>query len=58
MSGFGTGKRERRRRMTDIPLAGGLTADGDAMLILATAYLLYRQNADMALILALLSVML
>ncbi len=44
--------------MSDIPLPGGISADGDTVLILALAWLLYRQGADMTLILALLSVLL
>lgn len=37
---------------------GGLLADSDTLLILGLAYILYRQNADKALILALLSIVL
>ena len=44
--------------MSDIGLPGGFNADGDMLLILALAYLLYRQNADKTLILALLSIIL
>jgi hypothetical protein len=44
--------------MNDIPLPGGSAVDGDTALLLALAWLLYRQGADMTLILALLSVVL
>jgi len=42
--------------MNDGGITSGLLRDGDTMLILALAYLLYRQNADKSLIIALLSV--
>ncbi len=58
---FGTETTKRRtksRKMNDIPLPGGSAVDGDTALLLALAWLLYRQGADMTLILALLSVVL
>lgn len=43
--------------MNDGGILGGLIRDGDTMLILALCYILYKQDADRSLILALLSIL-
>ncbi|MBQ3842754.1 MAG: hypothetical protein II820_08695 [Ruminiclostridium sp.] len=43
--------------MNDGGLLGGLLSDSDTLLILAVCYILYRQDADKTLILALLSIL-
>ncbi len=43
--------------MNDGGLPGGLLSDSDTLLILGLCYILYRQDADKTLILALLSIL-
>ncbi|MBR5089103.1 MAG: hypothetical protein IK093_06730 [Ruminiclostridium sp.] len=43
--------------MNDGGMVGRLLSDSDAVLILALAYILYRENADKALVIALLSIL-
>ena len=52
------GARSRKRQKMNNSIIGRILTDSDMMLILAVAYILYSQNADMKVILALLSVLL